>query len=654
MTDNESKVVTKNNGAISVIGNCQSRGIADCLEVMYPSRSVRAGFSGDIRAGTVDLRELVTTSDVLVVQTAMRKHVQAEIAATGASAQVIVLPTIYHTGLHPDFVYVGCPTGFLKSAMSSGHSAIAFAAWKAGLTADQAVELFSARTFRTLDYEGHMARSRRELLGEATSLGHDMSAEVAAWERSGVFLHMPNHPKMIVMAGLARVAAKALGEVPAVMHPENFLQDKLVTKGVWPIYPELSHALGVPGEYAFKQAYNPRAPGAALDLAAFVHATFETYAGFSPEDLTCTRLDDPRYGEVIENWRKHGRTGAVSSHPYKGLPDYQFWRKAVAAPAPGDLDPVTHAQTIITPEMKIATAGSCFAQHIARALQGSGFKYHVAEDGAGLSAQELQDRQFGVFSARYGNIYTAAQLDQLFDRANGDFKPVDEAWQRADGSYVDPFRPRIEPAGFSTPEGVAEAQREHFAAVRRLWTELDVFVFTLGLTEAWRSKVDGAVFPLAPGVAGGAMDFDRYEFHNFTAEETAAATASFLGKLKAINPRARVILTVSPVPLEATYEDRHVLVSTSYSKAALRVAAEQLAQQFDWVEYFPSYEIITGSYNRGAYFAEDLREVLPTGVEHVMGRFLAHHTSRPDETVEFDEEFRSNQAIICDEELLRV
>ena len=30
--------------------------------------------------------------------------------------------------------------------------------------------------------------------------------------------------------------------------------------------------------------------------------------------------------------------------------------------------------------------------------------------------------------------------------------------------------------------------------------DLDVFVFTLGLTEAWVAKADGAVFPLAPGV----------------------------------------------------------------------------------------------------------------------------------------------------------
>ena len=57
---------------------------------------------------------------------------------------------------------------------------------------------------------------------------------------------------------------------------------------------------------------------------------------------------------------------------------------------------------------------------------------------------------------------------------------------------------------------------------------------------------------------------------------------TFLERLFAVNPAARVILTVSPVPLIATYADRHVLVSNTYSKAALRAAAEEIvAKQKD-------------------------------------------------------------------------
>jgi hypothetical protein len=148
----------------------------------------------------------------------------------------------------------------------------------------------------------------------------------------------------------------------------------------------------------------------------------------------------------------------------------------------------------------------------------------------------------------------------------------------------------------------------------------DVLIFTLGLTEAWRSTRDGAVFPLAPGVAGGEPGPD-YGFHNFSAQEVTADLSAFLGRLRQVNPGVRVVLTVSPVPLIATYEEAHVLAATTYSKAALRVAAEETARADPNVFYFPSYEIITGPQARGRYFADDLRSITPEGVARVMGVF---------------------------------
>ena len=60
-------------------------------------------------------------------------------------------------------------------------------------------------------------------------------------------------------------------------------------------------------------------------------------------------------------------------HPYRSLPDKAFWRRSVAQPAPSDIDPVGVLELKITPKMKVATAGSCFAQHIARHLKKSGY-----------------------------------------------------------------------------------------------------------------------------------------------------------------------------------------------------------------------------------------------------------------------------------------
>jgi len=76
----------------------------------------------------------------------------------------------------------------------------------------------------------------------------------------------------------------------------------------------------------------------------------------------------------------------------------------------------------------------------------------------------------------------------------------------------------------------------------------------------------------------------------------------------------------------------NVLSATTYSKSVLRVAAEMMRRQHTNVHYFPSYEIIMGSFNRGAYFATDLRNVVEAGVNHVMSLFLKHATDGDSES----------------------
>ena len=312
--------------------------------------------------------------------------------------------------------------------------------------------------------------------------------------------------------------------------------------------------------------------------------------------------------------------------PYSGLPDHRFWRRAVSRMEPFRMDPVIAARFTVSESDPVATAGSCFAQHIARALQHAGGHYDVVEAAPpDMPEAESAARQFGVFSARTGNIYTVRQLLQLFEEAHGARAPAETAWRRENGRFVDPYRPQIEPAGFDNADTVRTSRVAHLAAVRTMFARAAVFVFTLGLTEAWHARADGAVFGAAPGVAGGHYDPDRHAFVNFSAAETEADLRTFLALLARVNPACRVILTVSPVPLIATFEERHVMVATSYSKAVLRVAAEGVLRDFPNVDYFPSYEIITGAYTRGAYFQDDLREVTRAGVDHAMRVFLAHY-----------------------------
>ncbi|MBB3287072.1 MULTISPECIES: GSCFA domain-containing protein [unclassified Rhizobium] len=348
------------------------------------------------------------------------------------------------------------------------------------------------------------------------------------------------------------------------------------------------------------------------------------------------------------------------TNPYAVIENFQLWRRSVARIETHLFDPVVDPKFRLTKTSKIATAGSCFAQHISRQLQRIGFHYFVPEKGERLPEEERIRRNFSVFSARYGNLYTARQLLQLFEEAFEERKPEEKAWLRKDGRYVDPYRPQIEPDGYETMEAVTEARGQHLAAVRSVFADADVLVFTLGLTEAWRSKLDGSVFPLAPGVVAGSFDPTRHEFVNFKVADVEADLSTFLKKLKRKNPQIQVLLTVSPVPLIATYEKRNVLVSTTYSKSVLRVAAEQIVSDFSWVDYFPSYEIITGSYAGGLYYEDDYREVNSLGVAHAMRCFVENYAVDPTDRVQRENEKASliqtpepsRRDIICDEEAI--
>ena len=315
-------------------------------------------------------------------------------------------------------------------------------------------------------------------------------------------------------------------------------------------------------------------------------------------------------------------------HPYVGQPDRQFWKKDPGVSTPRSFDPVSTLPFKLTRSDKIITAGSCFAQHIARVLSEENFTHFIAETPHPMVSESLAKKHnYGLFSARYGNIYTARQLRQLFERAYGLFEPIASGWEMRDGSgVVDPFRPQIQPGGYRTQVELDLDRKQHLKAVRTALESADVFVFTLGLTECWSDTRDGAVFPIAPGVAGGTYDPTTTEFKNFDETETYADLHAALEFARSKNPSLRIILTVSPVPLNATFEPRHVALSTTWSKAVLRIAAEKATKAFDNCMYFPSYEVITSPQTRSRYYAEDRREVTDQGVKHVMGLFFKHVT----------------------------
>jgi hypothetical protein len=317
--------------------------------------------------------------------------------------------------------------------------------------------------------------------------------------------------------------------------------------------------------------------------------------------------------------------GKGQAPPYKSQPPLAYWEAAVSRRHPLELSDI-YSKKFEVAGKRLATAGSCFAQHIGRALKARGYSFLDEEPAPEIFPAALHSAYgYGLYSARYGNIYTVRQLLQLLRRSLGEFTPAENHWSKGDG-YVDPFRPTIEPQPYVSVEEVAEQRARHLESVRRVFERCEVFIFTMGLTEAWEHAADGAAYPVVPGTrAGGTFDAAKYRFHNFNYPEIMADLESFHSRLREINPEVRLMLTVSPVPLVATATAGHVLAATMYSKSVLRAVAGDFAAGHPSVDYFPSYEIIASPAARGLFFMADGRTVSRAGVEYVMSHFFQAH-----------------------------
>lgn len=307
--------------------------------------------------------------------------------------------------------------------------------------------------------------------------------------------------------------------------------------------------------------------------------------------------------------------------PYRTLPTEAFWRPAVADRHPLDIDRVWTPKAPFDRSTMIATAGSCFAQRLGQALRAAGARWLDAEPAPEtMPADARRAHNYGVFSFRTGNVYTARQLLQWLRWAEGTSVP-DELWRMGNG-WVDPFRPSLEPAPHSEPGEVRTARASSLRAIASGLRRTDLFIFTLGLTEAWRNRDSGVEYPSCPGVIAGEFDPDVHAFHNAAFAEIARDLEACLVVLHGFNTAMRMILTVSPVPITATASGDHVLVASTHTKSTLRAVAGDLQKRHAAVDYFPSYELTASHPFRGMFYDPNVRTVSAAGVRHVMAHFL--------------------------------
>lgn len=278
-------------------------------------------------------------------------------------------------------------------------------------------------------------------------------------------------------------------------------------------------------------------------------------------------------------------TAGSEVHPRHRFKPWQVWPGSYDnPPADGTYPRPADLGLAIDRTTPIASIGSCFAREIKNVLLREGFSYIIEERHHPASRHG---------SAAWERVYNTFSLRQIFAYTFEHWAPAQRWWQTpVTGRIQDPYRRVI------LYDSIAEAEQDfqkHRRCSYRALKQARVLILTLGLTEIWEDRVDGTVIciPSGPYVNEGG-DLSRYRFRVSRYGENLDNLEHIHAIMAAHNPGCKLIVTVSPVHLWATFrQDCDVLSASCNSNATLRAVVDEFAARHDNVWYFPAFEMAT-------------------------------------------------------------
>jgi hypothetical protein len=275
---------------------------------------------------------------------------------------------------------------------------------------------------------------------------------------------------------------------------------------------------------------------------------------------------------------------------------------------------------------KIFTIGSCFARNIEEHLAPLGFDLPMLA--FGVPEEEWPTRPF---ARRAGilNKYTPPSMFQevlhaLTVMANpGAIDRLTDSllYPLKNGMVID-----LELGGYIpvTPARARERRRQVFDVFRHAF-DADCVVITLGLIECWFDSRRQCFIQETPNRSAMRREAGRFGFKMLDHSEVLATMRALTRQLlQAGNTAKQILLTVSPVPLTATFSGMDVVVANSYGKSVLREVAQLIRDEFDQVDYFPSYEMVVLS-KEAATWEHDLMHVTDPFVRRIVDTFVRNY-----------------------------
>lgn len=250
-----------------------------------------------------------------------------------------------------------------------------------------------------------------------------------------------------------------------------------------------------------------------------------------------------------------------------------------------------------TPVMAV---GSCFASHISGYLLKRGFTL------VGFQSQHHDWGKCFVVSHSSGMNTTFAMRQQF-------------EWALEGRTYE-------EDLWFDEKKTLQKATEEVRLATRDLILASRVFVFTLGLSEIWRNRETGGVFWRA--IPQDCFDPKKHYFEVSSVADNTENLEVLYRLIRKHIPESKVILTLSPVPLVATFRNKGCVGASEVSKAILRVAIDKVYKEHEGAGhlfYWPSYEIIKHFFSDP--YEEDNRHPRASCLDTIMKLFEKHYTT---------------------------
>ncbi len=249
---------------------------------------------------------------------------------------------------------------------------------------------------------------------------------------------------------------------------------------------------------------------------------------------------------------------------------------------------VTKANFDISHQNHIFTMGSCFAENIAQYLQKGRF--------------HLEINPFGIL---YNPVSIAQGLELLYNES-----PIAAAELVQQGELWHSFLHHGSFAKLSKT-ALLEDLQTRLETHRAFAKKTNRIILTLGTANVFVYRDTGNIVANCHKIPNTAFDKRR-----LSVTECVAVFNSIFQKIKIQYPDTQIIVTVSPV--------RHIrdgIVENQRSKATLLLAAEQLAQQFSFVHYFPAYEILMDDLRDYRFYNEDMIHPNDTAIAYVWEAF---------------------------------